>query len=48
MGTVAAVTKLQLRILRRDPWFLVVMFGMPLAIMPLTATTRGGTSGGRS
>jgi ABC-2 type transport system permease protein len=36
-----AVTKLQFRILRRDPWFLVIMFGMPLAIMPLMRETMG-------
>lgn len=41
MGTVAAVTKLQLRILRRDPWFLLIVFGMPLAIMPLMRETVG-------
>lgn len=34
-----AVSRLQLRILRRDPVFLVVMFGMPLAIMPLMKDT---------
>ncbi|MDW3218316.1 MAG: ABC transporter permease [Acidimicrobiales bacterium] len=34
-----AVSRLQLRVLRRDPAFLVVMFGMPLAIMPLMKET---------
>lgn len=34
-----AVSRLQLRIIRRDPVFLVVMFGMPLAIMPLMKET---------
>lgn len=41
MSAVLAVTKLQFRILRRDPIFLVVMFGMPLAIMPLLRKTMG-------
>jgi ABC-2 type transport system permease protein len=41
MSAVRAVTKLQFRILRRDPIFLVVMFGMPLAIMPLLRKTMG-------
>ncbi len=41
MSAAWAVTKLQLRILRRDPWFLVIMFGMPLAIMPLMRETMG-------
>lgn len=30
-----AVMRLQLQLLRKDPWFLVVMFGMPLAVMPI-------------
>lgn len=33
--------RLQMRILARDPWFLVVMFGMPLAIMPILRDTMG-------
>ena len=41
MSTVFAVTRLQLRILRRDPWFLLVMIGMPLAIMPMLRQTVG-------
>ena len=41
MSAMLAVTKLQFRILRRDPVFLVVMFGMPLAVMPLLRTTMG-------
>ncbi len=41
MRAALAVTRLQLRILRRDPWFLVIMFGMPLAIMPLMRETMG-------
>ncbi len=41
MSSVLAVTKLQFRILRRDPVFLVVMFGMPLAVMPLLRKTMG-------
>lgn len=36
-----AITKLQLRILRNDPWFLVIMFGMPLVVMPLFQRTMG-------
>ena len=35
MSAVVAVTRQQLRILRRDPAFLIIMFGMPLAVMPL-------------
>lgn len=41
MSTVIAVIRMQLRILRRDPWFLVVMFGMPLVVMPLLKTSMG-------
>ena len=41
MRTTFAVTKVQLRILRNDPWFLVVMFGMPLVVMPLFKQTVG-------
>ncbi len=41
MSTSLAVTRLQLRILRRDPWFLVIMFAMPVAIMPLMRETVG-------
>ncbi len=36
-----AVTKVQFRILKSDPWFLVIMFLMPLAIMPLFLKTMG-------
>lgn len=36
-----AVARTQLRILRRDPWFLVIMFGMPLVVMPLFTRTMG-------
>ncbi len=36
-----AVTRQQLRLLKRDPWFLVIMFGMPIAIMPLMRKTVG-------
>jgi len=41
MSGAMAVTRLQLRILRSDPWFLVIMFGMALAIMPLMQETLG-------
>lgn len=41
MTAALAVTKVQLRILRNDPWFLVVMFGMPLVVMPLFKDTIG-------
>lgn len=41
MNATLAVARLQLRILARDPWFLVIMFGMPLAIMPLMRKTMG-------
>jgi hypothetical protein len=30
-----ALTRVQLRILVNDPWFLIIMFGMPLIVMPL-------------
>lgn len=39
MSAVLAVTKLQLRIIRNDPSFLVIMFGMPLVVMPLFKQT---------
>lgn len=35
MSFVLAIARNQLRILRRDPGFLVIMFLMPLAVMPL-------------
>ncbi len=41
MSDALAITRLQLKILRRDPWFLVIMFGMPLVIMPLFKQTMG-------
>ena len=41
MRAAVAVTKVQLRILRNDPWFLVIMFGMPLVVMPLLKDTIG-------
>lgn len=41
MRAAVAVTKVQLRILRNDPWFLVIMFGMPLVVMPLFKDTIG-------
>lgn len=41
MTAAVAVTKVQLRILRNDPWFLVIMFGMPLVVMPLLKDTIG-------
>ena len=41
MNATLAVTRLQFRIIGRDPWFLVIMFGMPLAIMPLMRETMG-------
>lgn len=30
-----AMARVQLKILINDPWFLVIMFGMPLVVMPL-------------
>lgn len=41
MTAVVAVVKQQLRIIRRDPWFLFVMFFMPLVVMPLFKRTMG-------
>ena len=41
MSTALPITKLQLRIIRRDPAFLVIMFGMPLVIMPILRQTVG-------
>lgn len=41
MKTALALAKVQLRILRNDPWFLVIMFGMPLVVMPLFQRTMG-------
>jgi ABC-2 type transport system permease protein len=40
-SAVLAVVKQQLRILRRDPWFLLIMFGMPMVVMPLFKRTMG-------
>ncbi len=39
MNGFLAVSRMQLRVIRRDPIFLVVMFGMPLAIMPVMKDT---------
>jgi len=41
MTAALAITKLQLRIIRNDPWFLVIMFLMPLVVMPLFVKTLG-------
>ncbi len=41
MTAILAVVKQQFRILRRDPWFLVMMFLMPLVVMPLFKRTMG-------
>ncbi len=41
MDAVRAIVGVQLRIIRRDPWFLLIMFGMPLVIMPLFVDTIG-------
>jgi len=34
-----AIAKLQWRIIRIDPWFLIIMFAMPLAVMPFFRKT---------
>ncbi len=39
MDAARALIGVQLRIIRRDPWFLVIMFGMPLVVMPLFVKT---------
>lgn len=41
MTAVLAVSRLQFRILRRDPVFLIIMAAMPLAVMPLMRETLG-------
>ena len=41
MTAIWAVVKQQLRIIRRDPWFLFIMFAMPLVVMPLFKSTMG-------
>ena len=35
MRAALAVTRVQLKIIANDPWFLLIMFGMPLVVMPL-------------
>ena len=35
MRAALAVTRVQLKIIANDPWFLAIMFGMPLVVMPL-------------
>lgn len=35
MTAVLAIVRVQLKIIANDPWFLVIMFGMPLVVMPL-------------
>ncbi len=39
MSATIAIMKQQFRILRRDPWFLAIMFGMPMVVMPLFKRT---------
>jgi ABC-2 type transport system permease protein len=39
MSAVLAVVKQQARIFRHDPWFILVMFVMPLVVMPLFKKT---------
>ena len=41
MTAIVAVVRQQLRIIRRDPWFLFIMFAMPLVVMPLFKRTMG-------
>ena len=38
-----AVARVQLRIFINDPWFIVIMFGMPLVVMPLFVRLVGGS-----
>ena len=35
MRAALALTRVQLKIIANDPWFLVIMFGMPLVVIPL-------------
>jgi ABC-2 type transport system permease protein len=35
MRAALALARVQLKIIAHDPWFLVIMFGMPLVVMPL-------------
>lgn len=35
MRQALAVAKVQLKIFAKDPWFILIMFGMPLVVMPL-------------
>lgn len=35
MRTALAVARVQFRILRHDPWFLLIMFGMPVVVIPV-------------
>ncbi len=39
MDATRAIIGVQLRMIARDPWFLVIMFGMPLVVMPLFVRT---------
>ncbi len=39
MNSIVAIVKQQFLILRRDPWFLLIMFLMPLVVMPLFKRT---------
>jgi ABC-2 type transport system permease protein len=41
MNAIVAIVKMQLRILKHDPWFLLIMFGMPMVVMPLLKQTMG-------
>lgn len=41
MTAAIAVARHQMRILRHDPWFLVIMFLMPLALMPIMRNALG-------
>lgn len=41
MGGFGPVAKMQFRLLRKDPFYLLMMFGMPLVIMPIFLDTMG-------
>lgn len=43
MTAALAVVRVQLRIFINDPWFILIMFGMPLVVMPLFVRLVGGS-----
>ncbi|MGH1490040.1 MAG: ABC transporter permease [Acidimicrobiales bacterium] len=46
MRATLALARVQLKIIAHDPWFLIIMFGMPLVVMPLFQKVIGSSLAG--